>query len=98
MREGAQRDLCSVGPDHKKLGQGLRAVLKLRLNLEDELVLIGRGIDRRNLTLTEGIIQRLVDDRGRQPQPGDGVAIDLDRDMRRRDLLIGGDILQLGKL
>ncbi len=73
-------------------------MLELRLHFEHDLVLIGRGIDRRDLPLAEGVVERLVDLVHRQSEPVGGVAIDLDRQMRGGDLLIGRDILQFGQL
>ena len=35
---------------------------------------------------------------GEMPEPRGGVAVDLDRDVRRGDLLVGGDVLQLRQL
>ena len=35
---------------------------------------------------------------GEMPESRGGVAVDLDRDMRRGDLLVRGDVLQLGHL
>src|ERR1700740_930644 len=95
MRERTQRYLRATGPDHVKLGQCGRIILKLRLDLEDQLVLTGRCIEVCDLTLTKCVVKRLVDERRRYSHPRGGIAVDLDRQMRDCDLLVGGDVLEL---
>src|SRR6266446_4907425 len=97
MGERAQRNLRAGWRQHVDLRQRSWIVLKLRLNFEDDLVLAGRGIDGRDLPLTERVVKRLVDQRGRKSEPRSGVAINLDRDMRRGDLLVRRDVLQFRK-
>ena len=57
--------------------------------------MVGRGIDRRDLALAEGVIKRLIDQRGRYAEPVGGVAVDIDSHGRGRVLLVRGDVLQL---
>ena len=57
----AQRYLRTTRPDYENLGQCRWIVLELWLDLENELVLTGRGVEVRDLTLTERVIERLVD-------------------------------------
>ena len=70
---------------------------ELRLNFEDDLVLIGRGIDCRDLPLAKGVIEGLIDQRGGQAEPVSRIAINIDRHRRRSILLVRGDVLQLGQ-
>ena len=58
----------------------------------------GSGVDCRDLALAERVIQGLVDQRGRNPHSRRRVAVDLDRDVRRGNLLVRGDIFELGHL
>ena len=60
--------------------------------------MVGRGEHRRDLALAERVVQGRVDQRRRNAEPGGGVAIDLDRDMRRGNLLVGRDVLQFRQL
>ena len=73
-------------------------MLELRLHFEHDLVLIGRGIDRRDLPLAERVVKRLVDQISRQPETIGGIAVDLDGQMGRGNLLIGRDLLQFRQL
>ena len=56
--------------------QRLQSLLKRRLNFEHHPVQIRLREDGRDQALTEGVIQRVIDCRGRDSQPRSGVAID----------------------
>ena len=59
--KAAQRHLDPVRPRHIDLRQRARLAAELRLDLEDHLVLVGRGVHRRDLALAERVIEGLVD-------------------------------------
>src|SRR5215468_978451 len=88
MSDSAQRHLRTGGTRHVDLRQQVWIVLELRLYFEHDLVLIGRSVDRRDLPLSEGVVEGLVYHIGRQPETGGGIAVDLDGEVRRGDLLI----------
>src|ERR1700741_763038 len=95
MGERAKRHLRPAGTGDVDLRQSRRVFLIFGLNLEYDLVLTGRGIDRRDLARTESVVQRLVDQRWRDAHSRRRVAVDLDRDMGGGDLLIRGDVFEL---
>ena len=80
MGERAQRDLRPAGASYIDLRQCRRILLELGLDLENDLVLVGRGVHRCDLALAERVVERLVDQRWRNAHPRSGVAVDLDRD------------------
>jgi len=86
--EGAEWHLRAVAAGHVDARQRRRIGLELRLHLEHDLVLRGRAVDRRNLALAEGVVQGLVDLGQRQAESRGGIAIDVDGDVRRGDLLV----------
>ncbi len=88
-RDGAERHLHAVGARDVEARQGGRIAVEIRLRLEQDLVLGRRAVDRRHLALAEGVVEGLVDRRQRNPQPRGRVAVDLDGEMTRGDLLIG---------
>ena len=73
-------------------------LLERGIDLQHHLVLGARGVDRVDLALAERIVERLVDLGERQAELGGRIAVDVDGDVRRGDLLVGGDVLQLGQL
>ncbi len=62
--KAAQRHLRPVRSRNVDLRQGVRIVLEFGLRLEDDLVLVGRGVHRRDFALPERVVQGLVDRRG----------------------------------
>ena len=72
--------------------------LKLRLRLQNHVVLIQLRIHRVDLALAKGVVQRVVDGGRRDAQPRSGDAVDHQRDGKPARLLIGGHILQLRQL
>ena len=59
------------------------------------MILVLVLVDGRDLALAEGVIQRVVDLGGVQPQPRRGGAVDLEIDLQALVLLVGIDVLQL---
>ena len=98
MGDRAERHLRAVAAGNVDLRQRGRVFLELGLDAEDDLVLVGRGVHRRDLALAERAVQRLVDQRQRDPEARGGIAIDLDADIGRGDLLVRGDVLQFRQL
>ena len=67
----------------------------LRLYFQDHLVLIGSGIDRRNLACAVGAVQGVLNLLHRNAERRCLVAIDLDVELRVLDLNIAGHVQQL---
>ncbi|MNV42019.1 hypothetical protein D3C71_1336760 [compost metagenome] len=61
MRQAGQPHLAAIGGLDVDLVQRLRADLLAGLRLQHHAVLTGLGVDRGNLPLTEGVIQRIGD-------------------------------------
>ena len=74
--------------------QSLRIQLKLRLGFQDHMVLVQLRVHRIDLALSKGVIQSVVDGRGRDSQPRGRRAIDNQRDRQTARLLVGGYILK----
>ena len=64
-----------------------------RRDLHDDVILVERIVDGRNLTLAEGVIERVVDGADRETEPHRGVAIDREVGLEAAHLLIGIDVL-----
>ncbi len=78
-----QRDSsCQVGrrgPDrHIHVREGFLILPVLARHFKNHMELIGLGVDSRYLSLSEGIVQGIVDILRCDPQPAGGVAIDID--------------------
>ena len=85
----------AVGLD-EDLRQARRIGAELGRGLEDDLIVVARRIDRRDLARAEGVEQLLAD-----LIDGDAVdrrllAVDLDRHLRIGDVEVGGDVEQAG--
>ena len=85
MRHLRQRHGTAGTALQKYLGQILRLRQKPRLDLEDHLALVSRGIDGLDLRLPERILQRGVDFRHVHAEPVGGAAIDNHVQVRRSD-------------
>src|ERR1700723_42989 len=72
--------------------------LKLRLTLQNHVILIDLRIHRTDLPLTESVIERVVDGRGRDAKSRSGNAVDHPRNRQPSHLLVGGDIFQFWQL
>ena len=72
--------------------------LKLRLTLENNVVLIHLGIHRVNLPLTESVIESVVNGRRRDPKSRGRNPVNYQRHSQSPRLLIGGDIFQFRQL
>ena len=63
-----------------------RVALQSRVDLEDDSVLVARGVDGGDLPLREGVVERVVDGIDAHPEPCGGVAIDLDVELESAGL------------
>ena len=72
--------------------------LKLRLTLQHNVVLVHLRIHGADLPLTEGVIQSVIDGRGRDAQSRGGDPVDHQRYGEPSQLLIGGHVFQFRQL
>ena len=72
--------------------------LKLRLALENNVVLIHLRVHRVDLSLAEGVVQRVIDGRWRDSKTRSGGAVNYQGDSESSDLLIGGHVFQIRQL
>ena len=59
------------------------------------MILVQLGVQRADLPLPIGIVQRVVDGGGRNAQAGGRDPVDHQRSRQAAGLLVGGDILEL---
>ena len=71
-----------------------RIGLELRLAFENDLIVVGCRVDRRNLARAKGVEQFLADLVDRNAVDRRLLAVDLDRHLRILDVEIGGDVAQ----
>ncbi|MNI41088.1 hypothetical protein D3C73_953320 [compost metagenome] len=95
MRQAGQPHLAAIGGLDVDLVQRLRADLLAGLRLQHHTVLAGLGVDRGNLPLAEGVIQRIGDVRHRHPDPRGGITVDHQINLQALVLQIAGNVGQL---
>ena len=88
-----------LGAAHRSAGRADIDVLQpfgvlppLRRHLHDDVILVERVVDGRNLALPERVVERRRDGAGRDTEPARGVAIDGDVHLQSALLLIGIDV------
>ena len=59
--------------------QLLRVVLESRIDFQNDVVLAELRVDGRDLPLSEGVIERVIDELQRNAEPAGGAAVDADR-------------------
>ena len=65
---------------------------KLRIDLQDDVVLVQRGEHRRDDALAEGVVERVVDRRRQDAEARRDLAIDRDIELRAGIRLVAGNI------
>ena len=90
--QGAERHLLRGRRIQIDIVERLRAALEARIDLEDDVVLIERGVDRRDDALAEGVAERVVDRRRQDAEARRGIAIDRGVEERSGILLVRRDI------
>ena len=85
------RRLGAGGAD-PELVQAVRILPILRRHLHHDVVLVERVVDRRDLALPVGVVQRVVDRAGRKVQPRRGCAIDHEVGLQPPLLLVRIDL------
>ena len=98
MGHGAQGNL-SAGRRRQvdEIERG-RALPEPRLHLHDDVVLVELGEHGRHQALAEGVVEDVVDELRREPQPGRRRAVVYDLRLQAAVLLVGADVGELGTL
>ncbi|MNN17966.1 hypothetical protein D3C81_1311650 [compost metagenome] len=64
------------------------------VQFEDDLVLVGLGLELADLALAEGVVQRLIDVSGGQAEARSGLAVDVDAGDAGPQLQVVGQVTQ----
>src|SRR5262245_21636065 len=94
MSECADWDLSASGGTEIDILQRLRAALELGSNLHHDMVLVELRKHSRDLTLTEGIVKRVVELGRGNPKARGSIAIDYQVGAESFVLLVGRDVAQ----
>ena len=98
LRDAGQRNLPAGIRLDVNLVQRSRVQLILRINLEDDVVLVVLLVQRRDLPLAEGVVQRVVDRLRRNAEPGRRVAVDDEISLQAARLQVAIDVGQFRTL
>ena len=82
-----------AGRRNVNLVERARILPVARRDLHDDVILVERIVDGRDLTLAEGVVKRVVDRADGETKPHRGVAIDREVGLEAAELLIGVDVL-----
>ena len=97
MRESRQRNGRSSGRLQINILQGFRRLLKLRCNFHHHVILVQRPVHRRDLPLSEGIVERIVEGLRRNSHPARRIAVDHQFGLQSFVLLIRVLVAQFGQ-
>ena len=81
LRDGgelAQRDFAATRRGGVNPAQRIRPELQARIDLQDHVVLVQRGVDLGDMPLAESVVQERIDDRGVDAEPRGDISVDLD--------------------
>ena len=92
MGDGVQRDLLAVGRTHVDIAQGFGVLPEARRGFHHHVILVQRFIHGGDLALAEEIVQRIVDQLGRDAEARGGVAIVDHLGLKSAILLVAVDI------
>ncbi len=90
----AGADKLPAGRFHIECTERPSIPLQPRIHLENDVILIELGVDRRNLPLSESIVERIVHCLHGDAQASGSVAMDRQHRLLAADLLVTGDVAQ----
>ena len=96
FRHCGQRDHFPSGGFEEDFLQGIGAFQVGRVDFQNHMVLVVSLVHGGNLPLAEGIVERVVNDLGRNAQARGGIAVHDHVGLQTAALLVAGDILELG--
>src|SRR5260370_41807821 len=94
-REGAQRDLRSVGGLYVNVLQRIGILLELWIDFHNHVVLVQLRKNRGDLALAKGVVERVVNVGRKNTEAGSGVAVDRNRSEKARVQLVAGHVAQV---
>ena len=77
------------------LAEGLRVLPKLGRDFHHYKVLVQRGVHGRNFALAKSVVQRIVNDLGRETHARRGITIEHNVSCQSRILLVAVNVVQL---
>ena len=95
MREGTERNLRAVGGFDVEVFQSLGILLELRINFEDDVILVQLRKDGGDLALAVGVVERIVDVGRENAEARRGVTVNHQRGKQALVQLVAGDVAQL---
>src|SRR4051812_41064228 len=98
MREGREGNLCTAGALHEDVREGGWILLKIAGDLQDNMILVELGKHGRDLTLSERVVQRVIDILWSDAEPCDGISVNDQLSLQSVELLVTCDINQRGLL
>src|SRR5260370_37823681 len=75
-REGAERDLRTVGRLYGNGFQRIGILLELRIDFKNDVILVELSEDRGDLALAKGVVERVVDVDRKNAEARSGVPVD----------------------
>ena len=96
--DGAQRHLAAAGAADIDVVQLAGVLLKVGLDLQDDAILVQLGEDGRDLALTEGVVEGVVDELRGDAQTRGRAAVDGQVDLQPLVLLVAAHVPQLRQL
>ena len=94
VADGRRRAGRGAGAGDVELRQRAGVLLVARLRLQDDAILVGLAVDRRDLPLAEGVVERVGDALHRDAEPPGLLAVDVDLHAQAAFLRLGGDLAQ----
>src|SRR5260370_38206166 len=75
-REGAERDLRTVGRLYVNVFQRIGILLELRIDFQNDVILVELSEDRGDLVLAKGIVERVVNVGRKNSEGHSGVTVE----------------------
>src|SRR5713226_5820273 len=96
-RESAERNLRAVGRLYIDIFQRIRILLKLRIDFQDNVILIELGKNGGDLALAKGIVKGVVNVGEKNAEARGGIAVDGERSEKTLVQLVAGDVAKFGE-
>src|SRR5690349_15081824 len=89
MSEGAERHQLATGGWDEDVVESLRAKLELGIDFHNDVILIHALVNRGDLSLAKGVVQRAIDGAGSDTEAAGRVAVDHQSRLQAAILQIG---------
>src|SRR5258708_40271950 len=94
-REGAERDLRAVGRLYVNVFQRIGILLELRIDFQNDVILVELSEDRGDLALAKGIVERVVNVGRKNGEARSCVTVDRERRDQTLGQLGADDVAEL---